>query len=288
LDLHLAPGEITIRGGAAQLMRLLLNLIKNAVEAMEEVGVLTVKTETLYLDEPMHGYATIERGEYARVDIGDTGCGIPEEALAHIFEPFFTTKKTDRKRGTGLGLPVVHSVVEDHNGYIDVVSSPGRGSTFSLYFPLDRAGAVAAEAVSTIEEGHGESVLVVDDDPLQRRIAQTSLERVGYRVSVMESGEAAVAHIKDHPADIVILDMVMDGIDGAETLRRIRELYPEQPAMILTGYATSDRAQAALGLGQCQLLAKPIQASALTQAIRAMWSGRNGVVSTPPSSPHDR
>lgn len=288
LDLHLSPGEITICGGTAQLMRLLLNLIKNAVEAMEEVGILTVKTETLYLDEPMRGYATIERGEYARVDITDTGCGIPEDALAHIFEPFFTTKKADRKRGTGLGLPVVHSVVEDHNGYIDVVSSPGRGSTFSLYFPLDRAGTIAAGPVSTIEEGHGESVLVVDDDPLQRRIAQTALERVGYQVTVMESGEAAVIHIKDHPADIVILDMVMDGIDGAETLRRIRHLYPEQPAMILTGYSTSERAQAALGLGQCQLLAKPIQASALTRAIHSMLSIRSGVATAHSSSPNNQ
>lgn len=276
LDLQLHPDEIIIRGGSAQLMRLLLNLIKNAVEAMDDVGVLTVKSDCLYLDEPMRGYSTIERGEYARVDISDTGCGIPEDALAHIFEPFFTTKKTDRKRGTGLGLPVVHSVVEDHNGYIDVTSSPGRGSTFSLYFPLFRGTPTVCETTSTIAEGHGERVLVVDDDPLQRRIAQTALERVGYQVTAMESGEAAVAHIADHPADIVILDMVMTGIDGAETLRRIRELYPDQPAMILTGYSSSERAQAALQLGQCELLAKPIQASALTRAIHKMLSGRVG------------
>ncbi len=280
LDLQLHDGDITIRGGSAQLMRLFLNLIKNAVEAMEEVGVLTVKTDCLYLDEPMRGYATIERGESARVDITDTGCGIPEEALAHIFEPFFTTKKADRKRGTGLGLPVVHSVVEDHEGYIDVSSSPGRGTTFSLYFPLFRGSTTVSETISTIAEGHGETILVVDDDPLQRRIARTALERVGYQVTVMESGEAAIEHIADHPADIVILDMVMEGIDGAETLRRIRERYPDQPAMILTGYSSSERAQAALQLGQCELLAKPIQASALTRAIHRVLSARVDHINT--------
>jgi PAS domain S-box-containing protein len=273
--MDLAPGDIVIRGGGAQLMRVMLNLINNGIEAMDGVGELTVRTERLTLEGPLHRYANVTQGDYARVTVSDTGCGIPAGELDAVFEPLYTTKKTDRKRGTGLGLPVVNSVVEDHNGYVDVASTVGRGTTFSLYFPLLRDESASSAADCTIEDGHGERVMVIDDDPLQQRIAQTALERVGYRVSVAGSGEEALAFLADHPQDVVIIDMVMDGIDGAETLRRIRALYPEQRAMILTGYATPDRAQAALALGRCELLAKPIQVTALTHAIQRALSRRD-------------
>lgn len=263
-----SEGELIVHGGNAQLMRAVLNLINNAVEAMDGVGELTVRTEALYLDAPIGHYTTITRGEYARLQVADSGCGIPAEALERIFEPFYTTKRADRKRGSGLGLPVVHSVVEDHDGYIDVESTVGEGTTFSIYLPLYRGEAAANAKAQTLEEGQGESVLVVDDDPLQRRIAQVALERVGYRVTAVESGEEAVRYLTDHTADVVILDMVMGGIDGAETLSRIRAMYPEQNALILTGYSSSDRAEAALALGNCELLTKPIQVSTLTAALR--------------------
>lgn len=276
VDLKASPGDLKIRGGSAQLMRVLVNLIRNSIEAMDDVGRLTIVTENIYLDEPLHNYATVSRGEYARVAITDTGCGIPSEALEHIFEPFFTTKKADKKRGTGLGLAVVHSVIEDHEGYIDVTSTPGVGTTFMLYFPLFRGELASSKTTDTIREGHGELVVVVDDDPLQRRIAQTALERIGYEVVVLESGEDAVRYLKHNPADIVLLDMVMGGIDGAETLRQIREIHPRQTALILTGYSTSARVQAALALGECGVLAKPIQVSTLTSAIyQALTHGRS-------------
>ena len=268
VDCETLPGELVIRGGGAQLMRVMVNLLKNAVEAMDEKGTLTIVTDTVYVDEPIHRYETVLRGEYARVSVTDSGCGIPREALEHIFEPFFTTKRADKKRGSGLGLGVVHSVVEDHEGYIDVDSTPGVGTTFTLYFPLYRGDIATTDTTQTIAQGHGETIVVVDDDPMQRRIAEATLERVGYKVIVLESGEEALVYLADHPADLVILDMVMGGIDGAETLRRIRELYPDQPAIILTGYSTSEKAQAALDLGNCELLAKPIQVSTLTSSMR--------------------
>jgi PAS domain S-box-containing protein len=267
VETRLYDGQLMIRGGGAQLMRVLTNLMNNAVEAMDDIGTLTVTTSHIYLDQPLRRHTSVARGEYARVDITDSGCGIPADASQHIFEPFFTTKKTDRKRGTGLGLSVVHSVVEDHEGYVDVESVLGKGSTFSLYFPSYHGEVTVTETTRAIEQGTGEAVLVVDDDPLQRRIVLMALERVGYSVTALESGEAAVRFLADHPQDVVIIDMVMEGIDGAETLRRIREMYPDQKAMLLTGYATSERAQVALALGNCEVLAKPIQVSTLTGAI---------------------
>lgn len=273
--MDLAPGEIVIRGGGAQLMRVMLNLINNAIEAMDGVGTLTVRTETVRLHAPLHRYTTVRHGDYARVTIRDTGCGIPAGELETVFEPFYTTKKADRKRGTGLGLPVVHSVVEDHDGYVDVESTTGRGTAFMLYFPLLRDEVATTGPAGAIEPGRGERILVVDDDAMQRRIAQTALERVGYRVTVAASGEEAISLLADQPQDVLIIDMVMGGIDGAETLRRIRAMYPGQRAMILTGYATSERAQAALALGRCELLAKPVQVSTLTHAIQQTLARRD-------------
>lgn len=268
VETRLCDGQLMIRGGGAQLMRVLTNLMNNAVEAMDDIGTLTVTTSHIYLDQPAGGgHTSVARGEYARVDITDSGCGIPADALQQIFEPFFTTKKSDRQRGTGLGLSVVHSVVEDHEGYVDVESVLGKGSTFSLYFPSYHGEVTVTETTHAIEQGTGEAVLVVDDDPLQRRIVLMALERVGYHATALESGEAAVRFLADHPQDAVIIDMVMEGIDGAETLRRIREMYPDQKAMLLTGYATSERAQVALALGNCEVLTKPIQVSTLTGAI---------------------
>lgn len=285
LDLKLFDGPLQVRGGGAQLMRVFANLINNAVEAMDGVGHLAIRIEDVYLDEPIHRYASVNRGEYAVVRIADSGCGIPSEDLESVFEPFFTTKKTDRHRGSGLGLSVVHSVMEDHDGYVDLESTVGRGTAFTLYFPAHHGESIASHSLASFAAGSGEKILVVDDDPLQRRIAQTALEQRGFVVSVLESGEDAVQYVCDHPQNVVILDMVMGGIDGAETLKRIRAMYPDQQAMVLTGYSTSERAQAALALGNCQLLAKPIQVSKLLAAIHsALVESDVGQVSQKPGS----
>ena len=144
------------------------------------------------------------------------------------------------------------------------------GLTFTLYFPLYRGEALIAEAVNSMEEGQGETIVVVDDDPRHRHLAHTALERVGYKVVVLESGEGAVCYLKDHSAEVVILDMVMEGIGGVEALRQIREYNPSQAATILTGNPTSERAQAAIDFGNCDVLAKPIQVSTLTRVIHAV------------------
>lgn len=256
-----------VRGGASQIMRLLTNLITNAFDAMPEGGTLTIRTSQVKLTAPLKRYAEIKPGEFIRLDVTDTGRGIPAGTAERIFEPFFTTKKADRKRGSGLGLAVVHSVMEDHEGYVDFESEPGEGTMFSLFFPVNAMTVQDPTPSSEVPMGRGERVLVVDDDAMQRRIAERTLKRLGYEVQTVSSGEDAVDFVAHNPQDVLLLDMVMDGIDGAETLRRIKRLYPNQIAIILSGYACSDRVEEALRLGARGFIQKPVHLVSLATAL---------------------
>ncbi len=265
---ELAPNLLPIKGGGAQLTRAFTNLVMNAIEAMQCIGVLTVKTDNVYLDTPLHGYQTVKRGEYVRLSFGDTGTGIESDVLESIFEPFFSTKEMDRMRGSGLGLSIVHGIVEDHRGYISVDTQPGHGTTISLFFPITR------DVVRPMNESEpslltgSESILVVDDDPLQRKVLGELLRRLGYSVAAVKSGEEAVAHLHENNHDLVIIDMVMDGIDGTETLRQIRQFKRPQKAILFSGFAVSQRVEEALALGANAYVAKPVHLNELANTVR--------------------
>ncbi len=265
---ELAANLFLIKGGAAQLIRAFTNLINNAVEAMQGTGVLTVRTANMYLDQPLRGYRTIDPGEYVKLEVSDTGTGIPRDILDKIFDPFFTTKKMDRRRGSGLGLSVVHGIVEDHKGYITVDTELGRGTTFSLYFPVTRE--VRREIADAVKKskGGGERILVVDDDPMQRKVCAHLLKRLGYKVHSVSSGEKAIKRAKEHFYDLIILDMVMDGIDGTEAYRQILDYQPEQKAIILSGYAMTQRVEEAIRLGAGSFVSKPVTLDILAAVVR--------------------
>lgn len=270
---ELAPDLLPINGGGAQLTRMLTNLVQNANEAMQGMGVLTVKTENVYLDKPLEGYRTITRGEYVKLSIADQGTGIEPEIIDKIFEPFFTTKKMDRMRGSGLGLSIVHGIVEDHQGYIIVDTTLGQGTTFSVYFPITREKHTP-EQQELLESPTGtERVLIVDDDPLQRKVIGELLSRLGYRVEAVNSGEEAVAHLKTQVHDLIIIDMVMGGIDGTETYRQICEIHPGQKAIIFSGFAMSQRVEEAIRLGANGFLAKPVHLRELASKVRGVLDG---------------
>lgn len=268
IDRQLASDLRPISGGPAQIMRVLTNLIANAIDAMGGFGKLHLITENARLRGSLRRYAHVAEGEYVCIRIADSGPGIPIEIQEKIFEPFFSTKKTDKKRGSGLGLSVVHSVLEDHKGYIDLESEPGRGTTFSLYIPVDHNANAIAPTPEGILDGNGATVLVVDDDHIQRDVVTTMLESLGYVAMALPSGEKAVAHMCSNECDLVVLDMVMDGIDGTETLRQIKILRPEQRAIILSGFARSDRVEEALRLGASAFVAKPVQTNVLAKAVQ--------------------
>ena len=266
----LEPDLLNISGSAVHLGKTLFNLVSNAAEAMPEGGALTIKTANQYLDKPIQGYDEIREGDYVVLSVSDTGEGIPVADLKRIFEPFYTKKMMGRS-GTGLGLAVVWGTVKDHHGYINVQSEEDRGSTFTLYFPVTREELIA-EAVSVpVSEytGKGETLLVVDDVKEQRDLATRMLEKLHYVVESVSSGEEALAYLRAHPVDLMVLDMIMDpGMDGLDTYRGVLDLHPKQKAIIVSGFSESERVSAAQALGAGAYVRKPYVMEKLGLAVR--------------------
>lgn len=274
VEKQLAPDLLHVQGSAVHLSKTVMNLVSNAAEAIEGEGCVTIVTENRYVDRPLGGYDSVSRGEYATLTVTDTGEGISPEDLERIFEPFFT-KKVMGRSGTGLGMAVVWGTVKDHNGYIDVQSTRGRGTVFTLYFPTTREALTEKEVFSLKQyKGAGESLLVVDDVAEQRDLASQMLTRLGYDVSTAPSGEAAVALVEKQNVDLVVLDMIMDpGMDGLETYTRMVKLQPGIKAVIASGFSQTERIQAAQELGAGAYLKKPYTLEKLATAVRRELAG---------------
>jgi CheY-like chemotaxis protein len=261
-------GELlNIKAGRAQIHRMLSNMIHNARDATQDIGHIVIKSENFYADNISVAYGNVPQGEYVKLTISDTGHGISEDITQKIFDPFFTTKTADKKRGSGLGLSVVDAVVKDHNGYIDLESKIGSGTIFYFYFPVTREGIDDCESEPI--PGGSEKVLVVDDDEMQRVVTLKILNSLGYKTLAVESGEKAVDLLTREPQDLLVLDMIMPpGIDGAETFEKTLEINPSQKALIVSGYAETDRVQKALQLGAGAFIRKPLTRGKLARALR--------------------
>ena len=258
LETHLQKDVLNILGSSTHLSKTVMNLISNAAEAMSEGGNLTVSTENRYIDRPISGYDNVKEGDYVVLTMSDTGTGISPDDLEKIFEPFYTKKKMGRS-GTGLGMAVVWGTVKDHNGYIHVQSTEGKGTTFTLYFPVTRKSLVERPEISSKDYmGKGETILVVDDVEEQRKIASGMLKELGYAVESVPSGEEAIEYLKTNHVDLLVLDMIMDpGLDGLDTYRRIIEIHPGQKAIIASGFSETGRAKTLQGLGAGVYIRKP-------------------------------
>jgi phosphoserine phosphatase RsbU/P len=287
-ELH--PDPLTIRASEAHILRAIGNLVCNAIEAIDANGQVLVKTGRVVIAEPTVRYETIEPGDYAVVSVSDTGAGIPRHELGRLFEPFFTSKaRTDRK-GSGLGLAIVHGVTKEHDGFVDVDSVVGVGSTVTLYLPLavqnvERANLTCQAPRACLR------VLVVDDEPSQLRTARRVLARYGYEVDTLRSGEeacrlfeqAAAAQSAETPVDtpaarkspydVVVLDMILnESEDGVAVFERIERMFPGQKGVIASGFARTERAQLA-GERGLVWLAKPYTPDALGRAVHAAMVG---------------
>ncbi|MEE9554280.1 MAG: PAS domain S-box protein [candidate division Zixibacteria bacterium] len=267
-EMDLCEDLMSIKGGSAQIHRMITNLLVNAQDAMEKIGQVTIKTENYYADDTSIAFGRVPKGEYIKLTVSDKGCGIPDDIIEKILDPFFSTKTADRERGSGLGLSVVDAVMKDHNGYLDLDSKIGNGTSFFLYFPVTREDTGENETEHSARGGT-ETILVVDDDDIQRNVSTRLLTKLGYRVSSVESGEKAIEFLQVNPQNLLLLDMVMPGgIDGAETYQRILEFSPHQKAIILSGFSESDRVLEAQKSGAGAFVRKPVTKSVIAAAIR--------------------
>ncbi len=267
---HLEDELLPMLGSPVHLSKVVMNLVSNAAEAMPRGGLIRVETANQYVNTSIQGYDHVTEGEYIAVKITDTGIGIAPKDISKIFEPFYT-KKVMGRSGTGLGMAVVWGTVKDHNGYIDIQSEEGRGTNITIYFPVNRQAAGKEEKKIYIENfmARGETILVVDDVAEQREIAYVMLKKLGYDVNAMSSGEEAVEYLRHHSADLVILDMIMDpGIDGLETYKKITEEHPGQRAIIVSGFAETERVKEAQKLGAGSYIKKPYTLEKIAVAVR--------------------
>ncbi len=268
VEIDLAQDLFNIKGSAAHLTKVLMNLASNSFEAMPYGGRLEIRTACESLDRPLAGYERIEAGDYVVLHLGDTGVGIAEEDLVRIFEPFYT-KKVMGRSGSGLGLAVVWGVVHDHEGAIDVCTALGQGTEFALYFPVTREQVNVDDGRQRDHRGV-ESVLVIDDLAVQREIAVRLLSLLGYDVTAVESGQAALAHLSQHGVDILVLDMILDDqMDGLDVYRAILEHHPQQKAIIASGFSETERVREAQRLGAGAFVKKPYTLECLGEAVRA-------------------
>jgi PAS domain S-box-containing protein len=267
---NLDENLLNILGSPVHLSKTVMNLVSNAAEAMLAGGEIVITTENRHMDKNIYGFDEIDKGDYATLIIQDTGIGIPPEDMERIFEPFYT-KKTMGRSGTGLGMAVVWGTVKDHRGYIDLKSKEGKGTEITLYFPVTRKVFSQDAELASIQDvmGNGEAILVVDDIQEQRQIATEILEKLGYAVTTMPSGEEAIEYLRDHTTDLLVLDMIMEpGIDGLETYKKILKIHPGQRSIIASGYSESARVKEAQLLGAGTYVKKPYLLEKFGHAIR--------------------
>ena len=272
---YFTPDTTTINGSRVHLGKTIMNLVTNAMEAINGQGSVGLSIDNVYVDTALKGYDTVNEGEYVLLTIKDTGSGIADADLERIFEPFFTKKEMGRS-GTGLGMAVVWGTVKDHNGYINVSSEPGLGTTFELYFPLSRDAEAAPQAkVELISlQGEGQTILVVDDIAEQRFIAVEILNKLGYRAEAVDGGDAAVRYVKTHAVDLLVLDMIMPpGPDGLDTFRQISAIRPGTKAIIASGFSETERVRKAQELGAGAYIRKPYTIEKIAAAVREALLG---------------
>lgn len=274
IRLVLSTEPLWIRGSESHVARALTNLVRNAVEAIDAAGDIVVTTRRRVVAEAIAGYDTIPPGDYAVISVSDSGSGIRAQDLGRIFEPFFSKKRARDANGTGLGLAIVRGVVKEHEGFVDVHTTPGQGTTFELYFPI-RENCATVPVAPPREPRQRARVLVVDDEPVQLRTARRLLTHLGYEVVTESSGRRAyelfrdAATLGESPFDLLILDVLLnESLDGLALLEEIHELFPEQRAVLVSGHAPTERVERAVAKG-LPWLAKPYSMECLARAIRA-------------------
>lgn len=275
LRLNLHPQAPRIMADLTSIHQVVMNLGTNAAHAMPAGGVLEILVEPRYLrDSVVRLHPGLHEGPYGVLTVRDTGVGMDRAVLQRAFEPFFTTKP--KGSGTGLGLSMVHSIVKAHEGAIDIESEPGRGTTVTCFFPALQPSP-AEERVGTREpaEGHGERVLLVEDEPALAQMSARRLESLGYHVTVETDAVHALGTFGARPRDfdLVISDYLMPGMVGLDLARAVHNVRPELPIALLTGFIEELPEATLRTAGVRRLIGKPATLLELAEAVREVLHG---------------
>lgn len=265
------PHLWAITGDATQVQQVLMNLCVNARDALETGGSIVVEVENFVVDaQYAENHYDAREGRYVRITVTDTGHGIPPELLDKIFEPFFTTKSVDK--GTGLGLSTVYTIAKSHQGFVTVYSEVERGTSFSVFLPAhDEPGAIIRVDDEEIPAGHGEWILVVDDEPFIRETVQDILEEAQYRVLTARNGLEALTIYQEKGSAIrlVLTDIMMPEMDGISLIRALRLVAPRLPILAASGMMGEKANEVALA-GANAFLSKPFTASRILRQIHEL------------------
>jgi PAS domain S-box-containing protein len=269
LERTLAAGDAAVIGDATRLHQVAMNLCTNALHAMERGGVLSVSLERVELGEKRSlSRGTLSPGAYVRLIVSDTGTGIPPAVLERMFDPFFTTKGVGE--GTGLGLSVVHGIVSELGGAIDVATTAGNGTRFEIWLPLaGEAGKPVVDAVAELPRGHGETVMIVDDERPLLALATETLAGLGYLPVGFESSSAALQAFRGEPHrfDLILTDEAMPDLVGTELAQQIRRIDPGVPIILMSGHGGAQLTQNAAAVGAQEVLHKPLQSRDLAESL---------------------
>jgi CheY-like chemotaxis protein len=257
----------------SQIDQILANLCVNARDAIDGVGKLTIETGRKSFDEEYcKEHAGFIPGDFVLLSVSDNGCGMDRDTLDNLFEPFFTTK--DIGKGTGLGLATIYGIVKQNNGFINVYSDPGQGSTFKIYLPRLVAEEDTDKAVpeKKIAAGGTETILLVEDEPTILRMTRMMLERKGYSVLSAATPAEAIEKAKNHSAviDLFITDVVMPQMNGRDLAGQITEIYPDTGQLFMSGYTSNVIAHHGILDEGVAFIQKPFSMADMTEKVREL------------------
>jgi len=261
IDIHRnIPADVdTILADPTQINQVLINLCTNANHAMPDGGIIDVTLKNVVLNENITGqYPDLHPGRYVNLTVSDTGHGIPEEDIDRIFDPYFTTKEVGK--GTGMGLAVIHSIVKEHNGIMTVKSELGKGTTFTIFFPVVEKEAVIENKTDEKLPMGNEKILFIDDEQSIVNIARQILERLGYEVDAKMSSTEALELFRSKPDqfDLVITDLTMPKMTGDKLVKEILNIRPDIPVILCTGFSEKIDEKIAKEIGAAGYIEKPI------------------------------
>jgi PAS domain S-box-containing protein len=269
IESSLEAGNAAVIGDATHLHQVAMNLFTNAVQAMQHGGVLGVVLERIELSHQLSvARGTLPAGSYLRLVVSDTGTGIPATVLDRMFDPFFTTKGVGE--GTGLGLSLVHGIVTDLGGAIDVRTREDEGTRFEIWLPTaGEVGKPVAAAAQELPRGNGETVMIVDDERPLVALVEETLAELGYEPVGFHSSAAALAAFRAAPErfDLILTDEAMPDLTGTELARHMRQARPVVPIILVSGHSGAQLARAAAVIGINELLRKPLQRQELAETV---------------------